>query len=220
MNQQEILRLEAVGFSYPDSPTCFNALSHTINKGDFLLLKGPSGGGKSTMLRLIARFEEPCSGMLYFNGKPAIEYAPQEYRRQVCLVQQTPTLISGTVRENLLLPFSFAANQSVPQPSDSVLREKLQGLLLGGVSLDTAAKTLSVGQKQRLCLVRSMLLEPQVLLMDEPTSALDPESRTIVEEATEELCRQGVTVLWVSHNEFEPNEVSFSVLHVGGGEGV
>lgn len=213
---ESLLRLEAVDFAYPDGATCFSGFNLAVSAGGFLLVRGPSGGGKSTLLRLLARFEVPDSGRIYYKGRPVDAYSPQEYRRKVCLVQQTPNLVSGTVRDNLLLPFSFDANSGLKMPNDVELGWWLDSMLLSSVSLGAAARTLSVGQRQRLCLVRTLLLGPDVLLMDEPTSALDPESRSIVEGAVEKLCEeQGTAVVWVSHNDFAPARVAYDVVTVG-----
>jgi putative ABC transport system ATP-binding protein len=112
---------------------------------------------------------------------------------------------SGTVRENLLLPFSFRANADLATPLDNLLGAQLEKFLLTDVDLQTDAKTLSVGQLQRLCLIRGLLLSPAVVLLDEPASALDETSRRIVEETAEQLCtKDGLTVIMVSHRNFEP----------------
>jgi len=89
---------------------------------------------------------------------------------------------------------------------------------LTDVNLDTNAQTLSVGQLQRLCLIRGLLLHPFVLMLDEPTSGLDEENGRIVEEAAERLCEEaGVTILMVSHRQIQPVKVPFRVLQISNG---
>ena len=94
----------------------------------------------------------------------------------------------------------------------------LNNFLLNDVNLETNAQTLSVGQLQRLCFIRGLLLDPKVLLLDEPASALDEESSRIVEETAERLCVQsGLTVLMVSHRKFNPRRAASIFLQVKNG---
>ena len=94
----------------------------------------------------------------------------------------------------------------------------LNNFFLNDVKLETNAQTLSVGQLQRLCFIRGLLLDPQVLLLDEPASALDEESSRIVEETAERLCvESGLTVLMVSHSKFKPRQAACIFLRVVNG---
>jgi putative ABC transport system ATP-binding protein len=130
----------------------------------------------------------------------------------VCYVQQTPTLIDGTVKDNLLLPFGFKLNRNLEKPSDNLLTNRLAQFHLDGIDFEQPAMDLSVGQKQRVCLLRAMLIGPDVLLLDEPTSALDPESESMVFELTETLNRrEGVSILMVTHEDYRPAKVSSAV---------
>lgn len=182
-------------------------LSHVnlaVRPGDFVMLTGPSGAGKSTLLRLAVRLEEADAGVVRCGGRPVAEIPPAELRRTLGFVQQTPTVGAGTVRDNLMLPFTFAANKGLTPPDDAELAGWLARFRLAGVGLDATAAALSVGQRQRVCIIRTMLLRPAALLMDEPTSALDPESSGVVEALTEELNEDGVTVLMVTHGAYRP----------------
>jgi putative ABC transport system ATP-binding protein len=168
---------------------------------------------------MLCRLEEPTEGRLFYLGKPYEEWPAAALRRKITYLQQTPTVIAGDVRENLLLPFSFKANRELERPGEDRLKSGLEKLLLGGVGLDRAAGTLSVGQKQRLCLLRAMLLEPRVLLLDEPTSALDAESARVVEDAAEEFCAGGENaVVMISHGDFEPKRIQPEALEIREGE--
>jgi len=198
------LTLDRVSFAYPDGPAIFQEASLTFGQGGYYLIKGPSGAGKSTLLRLLCLLEEAQSGTIKYEDQSIDAMAPPELRRKVAYVQQMPTLLPGTVRENLLLPFSFAANKALQPPTDDALNAMLASFLLTGFTLDSPGNKLSVGQSQRVCLIRSLLLEPDVLLLDEPTASLDPESATVVLDKAFELNRAGMTVIMISHSEKTP----------------
>lgn len=189
-----------------------------LNSGRFYLIRGPSGSGKSIFLRLINRLEEPSAGDIFFNDRRLASYSPPLLRRSILYIQQTPTAIDGTVRQNFLLGFTFKNNCDRAAPDDAALKAQMDKFLLRDIRLETNAQILSVGQLQRLCLIRGLLLDPQVLLLDEPASALDEESSRIVEDTAERLCvGSGLTVLMVSHRRFEPQQVKYSLLQIANG---
>lgn len=214
-----MIEFQNVTFSYPDSKPLFQGLSYFFRKGAFYLITGPSGAGKSTLLKLMNRIESPASGEIRFEGTPFSRFYPPELRKKIVTIQQTPIAVSGSVRENLLLPFRFKANLQKKRPDDQTLSGFMNDFILDGVSLDDSADTLSVGQLQRVCLIRGMLLDPQVLLLDEPASALDPESRRIVEEKAQAFIKTGEKmVVMISHHAFTPDKVTPVVLEVKKGE--
>lgn len=198
-----ILSFEQTTFHWPGG-TGLHDVSLQFAEGDFVLITGASGAGKSTLLRLAARLEEPCGGDILLQGRSLGQVDVHELRRTVGFIQQTPVVVEGSVRDNLLLAYGFKANAGLAVPDDTVLRGWLDRFLLSAVSLDSAASALSVGQKQRLCIIRSMLCGPRILLLDEPTSALDAESRHVVEQQMEALNSEGVTLLLVSHSGYAP----------------
>jgi putative ABC transport system ATP-binding protein len=210
------LALHDVTFAFPDAPPILDRASLEVPAGAFLLIRGRSGAGKSTLLRLLCRLEEPQAGVIRFGGNDLAALPPTELRRRVALLQQTPTLVDGSVRANLLLGFSFRANAGRARPDDGRLRAELDRLLLAEVDLGQAARTLSVGQAQRLCLLRSLLLEPEVLLLDEPTSALDADSARVVLDAARDQHRAGKTLLVIWHADAAPAGVTGAVRLAGG----
>jgi UDP-glucose/iron transport system ATP-binding protein len=196
------LECRQVSFAYPKKPAVFDQVSLTFPAGSFNWLRGPSGCGKSTLLRLLCRLLEPSQGQINFNGQPLPSFDPPSFRRQVVYLQQTPVVLDASVHENLLLPFSFKVNQALLPPEENFLSARLEEFLLRGISLLTPATSLSVGQKQRLCLLRAMLVKPSVLLLDEPAAALDKESARVVLEMVQRLNReQGVTIILAAHGE-------------------
>jgi putative ABC transport system ATP-binding protein len=214
-NNTPVIEFSDVTFSYAKGKVLFQELSLKLTGGHFYLVRGPSGSGKSTLLRLINRLEEPSRGHLMFEGRQLTSYSPPLLRRSILYIQQTPTSVEATVRENLLLPFSFKNNRDLKPPDGEELKSRLDKFLLNDINLDTHTLTLSVGQLQRLCFVRGLLLNPKVLLLDEPTSALDEESARIVEETAERLCAEsGLTVLMASHRMFESRFVKHEVIQI------
>jgi putative ABC transport system ATP-binding protein len=205
MGATPLIEFDRVSFGFRPEAPLLDDISVALERGIFYLVTGPSGAGKSTLLRLINRLEEPTSGELRFQGRPLPSYAPPRLRRSILSVQQTPTAIDGSVRDNLLLPFGFAANRDLARPDDEALGRRLAEVRLEGVSLDTHAQTLSVGQLQRLCILRGLLLSPEVMLLDEPTSALDAESREAVLALIARIFREtGLAAVMVSHQDQAP----------------
>jgi putative ABC transport system ATP-binding protein len=213
-----VIEFSNVTFAFSETKTLLQDLSLKLTAESFYLIRGQSGSGKSTFLRLINRLEEPSNGHLLFNGHPLASYSSPLLRRSILYIQQTPTSVDVTVRQNLLIAFSFKNNRDLTPPDDDALRAHLDNFLLNDIRLETNALALSVGQLQRLCFIRGLLLDPKVLLLDEPASALDEESSRIVEETAERLCLEsGLTVLMVSHRKFEPKRVKYNVLQIANG---
>lgn len=173
-------------------------VSLELAPGDIIGLAGPSGVGKSRLLRCMAGLDDPAAGTVTLAGRCPAEIGWPQYRRQVCYVQQQPTLFPGTVEENLRRVFEYdSAQETYDELRSSELLERLH---LPRDILSREATRLSAGEGQRVALVRALLVEPRVLLLDEPTSALD-DMRT---QATEDLLRSFTTkgaVLLVSHDD-------------------
>jgi putative ABC transport system ATP-binding protein len=203
----KLLELRELSFGYDkDGPPVFEHLSLNVGKGEFIIIKGPSGSGKSTLLRLICRLNTPRAGSIMFKGRNVSEITPSELRSKVTYVPQIPQMIDGTIRDNLLLPFTFAQGKQKSAPNDATLKQMLDAFYLQDVKLDQSANKLSVGQKQRLSIMRAILTEPDVLLLDEPTSALDTESAEMVFSIVERLnTKEGKTVLIVTHSDYRPS---------------
>jgi putative ABC transport system ATP-binding protein len=168
-----------------------------VERGGALTLVGPSGSGKSSLLRCLNRLEEPTAGTVRFDGRAITEWDPRELRRRAALVLQTPVLFEGTVRDNLCT----RAAGVVLDVSEGRLRETLGEVGLDAELLDRDATTLSGGEKQRVTIARALVRDPQALLLDEPTSALDPPNAALVVETISRL-RQArrLSIVAVTHS--------------------
>lgn len=165
-----------------------------------LVLIGPSGGGKSTLLRMIAGLETPDSGTVAINGKSVAfdERSLLLHRRNIGVVFQAFNLFPHlTALENLLLPLTVAHGQTKAQAQDAALQILSRFGLEGHANQKPAS--LSGGQKQRIAIARALVTKPQLLLLDEPTSALDPEMTHEVLEMIKELRDQGRELILATH---------------------
>lgn len=157
-----------------------------------VVIAGPSGSGKSSLLRLLNRLDAPSVGSVRFDGVDLEGMDPTQLRRRVAMVFQRPVVFEGTVLDNLR------------EGAADLTRPDALGLLdrvgLGGALLDRPARDLSGGEAQRMALARSLTTSPEVVLFDEPTSSLDPTSAARVEQLAQSLQDAGVAVVWVTHD--------------------
>jgi putative ABC transport system ATP-binding protein len=188
----ELLAFEGVSFAVDADREILHGVSLSVAPAAVTVLAGPSGAGKSTLLRLGNRLELPSAGSVRFRGEDSAVIDPRELRRRVGMVFQKPVPFAGSVRENLKV--------GAPQASDEELIRSLERAGLEGSLLDRVADDLSGGEAQRMCIARTLLTQPEVILMDEPTSALDHENRLGIERLAKELAQEGIGILWVSHD--------------------
>ena len=161
---------------------------------------GPSGGGKSTVVKLLLRFIAPCGGGIYAEGVPIDSLTPAAWRERVAVVPQHPYLFDASALDNLRLARGSAGFDEVVGAAELAgIHEFLRGLPDGyHTPLGERGARLSRGQAQRLAIARAFLKDAAVLILDEPTSALDPDSERILRNSLERLA-DGRTVLLVAH---------------------
>jgi putative ABC transport system ATP-binding protein len=190
-----VLRAEHLGRSVPDKVLVADA-NFDLRKGETLAIVGPSGSGKSSLLRLLNRLDEPTSGTVYLDGVDYRQVAPRDLRRRVGMVMQRPFLFPGTVAENL----RFGPRQRGEELSDARVEELLAGVLLAGFA-GRDVTNLSGGEAQRVSFARTLANSPEVLLLDEPTSALDEEAKREVEGVIRRIgSEQGIPCVLVTHD--------------------
>jgi putative ABC transport system ATP-binding protein len=177
------------------------ALDISVDSGEVVDVVGPSGSGKTTLLRALARLLPAVSGELSLAGTAAESVSPPQWRCDVSLLPQKPSIVPGTIRENLLLPWRLKARADQQAPSDELLLGRLGHLALGDLTLDRSAARLSVGQQARVAMLRVLLTEPKVLLLDEADAALDSDSSAAVTAMTRSFAERGGAVVRVRHRE-------------------
>ncbi len=175
----------------------------TVPDGAVTLIVGPSGSGKSSLLRLCNRLEAPTGGTVHFRGEDLAGLDIRPHRRRVGMLFQYPVPFAGTVRQNLAV--------ADPDLDDDAAGTLLDRVALGPEFLDRPADRLSGGEAQRMCLARTLATSPEVLLCDEATSSLDPEATRRLEQVAVDLRDDGIPVLWVTQ---EPEQIGRIADHV------
>jgi len=209
------LRFDRVSKVYPGGVRAADGVSHTVAAGECVAVVGPSGGGKTTLLRLAAGLEEPTSGEVRLGGRVVTAIPPE--RRGVAMAFQIPALYPHlTARDNLAFGLRY---QSVPAA------EAMQRVSAAAAALDIAGlldrmpHELSGGERQRVALGRCLVRRPAVLLLDEPLAHLDVPLRTAVREAIVRATREwGTTVLWVTHDPAEAAALGGRVVEMREGK--
>jgi len=176
------------------------SISLALEKVHTLVLIGPSGGGKSTLLRIIAGLEYPDSGDLAINGERVLFNEPNllQHRRTIGTVFQAFNLFPHlTALQNITLPLEKVHNHS-PQEAEQIARDLLTRFRLAQHA-DKRSAELSGGQRQRVAIARAVSIKPRLLLFDEPTSALDPEMTADILDLIKELREEGRDFVLVTH---------------------
>lgn len=177
-------------------------------------LFGPSGGGKTTLLRLLNKMISPTEGHIYFHGNPLADLDSVAHRRRVTMLSQNPTVFEGTIGYNLNIGRLF---QGLTPATESELREILETVRLNKPP-DHASGVLSGGEKQRLCLGRILLLDPEVYLLDEPSASLDEETEELmIGMLVDHVKQRGKTMIMVTHSWKMASMYSDSVLEISNG---
>jgi putative ABC transport system ATP-binding protein len=187
--------------------TVIDGVELDIPHGKILALVGPSGAGKTSLLRLLNRLDDPVSGEIFYRARRITQYPVQELRRKVGFVFQAPVMFPGTVRDNLQAARALGGKPG--KDTDKHMAEVMALAELDRALCDREGDRLSGGQKQRVNIARALMTSPDVLLMDEPTSALDPETADKLMETTRRLSReQHLTVVMVTHRLSEARRTS------------
>ena len=219
MSGDVIIRVENVKKYYNDGKVkALDGVSTEIRRGEVVVIIGPSGGGKSTLLRSLNLLEEPTEGKIYFEGEditdPKIDI--DLHRQKMGMVFQHFNLFPHmTILHNMTLAPMRVLKRSKQEAEAKAME------LLTRVGLQDKANNypqqLSGGQKQRVAIVRALCMDPEVMLFDEPTSALDPEMVHEVLDVIRKLAETGMTMVIVTHEMGFAREVASRVVFIDEG---
>ncbi|MFO7625426.1 MAG: ATP-binding cassette domain-containing protein [Anaerolineales bacterium] len=180
---------------------------------DVIAIVGPSGSGKSSLLRLLNRLDEPDGGSVYLEGRDYCSIPPRELRQQIGMVLQQPYLFPGTIADNI----RFGPQQRGDSISDEQIEALLEQVALSGYG-NREVSTLSGGEAQRVSVARTLANSPKILLLDEPTSALDQAAEKEVEQLLVRIFReQSQTCLIVTHDPDQARRMASKVMQMEGG---
>jgi len=196
-----------------DGKRLVDRISLEINCCDVVAIVGPSGSGKSSLLRLLNRLDEPDEGTVYLEGRDYRNIPPRELRQQIGMVLQQPYLFPGTVADNIRF--------GPAQRGETISAEHIE-LLLEQVGLEgyveREVSTLSGGEAQRVSVARTLANSPKILLLDEPTSSLDQAAEQEVERLLVKIFReQSQTCLIITHDPQQAQRIATRVIQIEAG---
>ena len=207
-----IIKVDHMTKSYGDN-VVLEDINTVVNKGDIIAIIGPSGCGKSTFIRTLNLLEKPDSGSVLLDGQDLTDKKVDinKMRQKVGMVFQHFNLFPNlTIKENITLA-PVKTKLMNKQEAEKKADELLERVGLSDKA-DAYPDTLSGGQKQRIAIIRSLAMNPEVILFDEPTSALDPEMVGEVLELMKELAKEGMTMVVVTHEMGFAKEVANRVM--------
>lgn len=209
----------ALGRRHPDGKGfLLRDVSLSIDAGQRVAIVGPSGAGKTLLLRALAMLDPIECGQILWNGEVVAAPAVPRFRSQVVYLHQRPALFDDTVESNLRVPFYLAIHAGKTFDRDWIV-ERLQRLGRGADFLGQQAKALSGGESQLVAVLRAVQLRPEVLLFDEATASLDSGTSEAVEQLAGEWLRAAPNraLVWVSHNREQAHRMTDEIVYMAGG---
>lgn len=193
------IRFENVSFAYKDQDYVLKNLNFTIQPGEKIALVGPTGAGKSTVIRLLCRLYEPTEGQILVSGHDIRSLRQQELRRYIGVILQDGFIFSGDVASNISLGENYSLEEISKAAHITNIDRFIEDLPEGyGTSLRQRGTNLSAGQKQLLAFARVAIRDPQILVMDEATANLDVATEALIQEALDRLL-QDRTAIIIAH---------------------
>lgn len=216
-NQNPILELDNVNFSYNKEKQILKNVSFKINKGDMAAIVGRNGAGKSTISKLVCGFYKPTSGRILFDGNDMVDYTIKERSQKIGFVMQNPNqMISKTMVYD-----EVAFGLKIRGLSDSQIKERVyETLKICGLYgyRNWPISALSFGQKKRVSIASILVLNPDMIILDEPTAGQDFKHYTEIMEFLADLNKKGVTILMVTHDMHLMLEYTNKVIVLSEGE--
>lgn len=190
-----------VHFHYSDDPTpVLSDINLHVEPGETIAFVGKTGAGKTTMIKLLARFHDPTAGQVLVDGYDLTQVTQASLRRQMGIVLQDPFLFSGTARENIRFGRLNATDKEVEEAARAVGADQfIRQLRLGyETPLEEGGAILSVGQRQLISFARALLADPRILILDEATSSVDTQTERLIQTALARLLA-GRTAFVIAH---------------------
>lgn len=200
INRAETITLTNVTFSYGEHKV-LEGLNALFNCGEFVVICGASGSGKSTLVNLLLGYLQPDSGEVRVNGLNLVHISSDKWQRHVSYLPQNPWLQEGDIRDSLRLAKPDATDHDMIQAcvAAGIPMDKNRDLPFGLNTRINGKSGLSTGQRRRIALARSLLLNSDVVIVDEPTATLDKRSEELIVETLRSLAHSGKLVIAVSH---------------------
>lgn len=196
------LQYENVSYSYEDRPPVLRDVSFNLSPGEVMLLTGPSGIGKTTLVNLLPRFLEPFSGTIYLDGTPVRSLPLSHLRRQIAFVSQDVFLFSESITTNIRMGNSSVSDEDIYEAARMANALKFINAMPDKFDTQVGERgaRLSGGQRQRIAIARAIVRDAPILVLDEATSAVDPETEAAVHEALCSLMKNRTTIIIAHHS--------------------
>jgi len=213
------VHFDEVSFHYSDDPTLvLDGINLKVEAGQTVALVGETGAGKTTIVKLLARFHDPTGGQVLVDGFDLREVTQSSLRRQMGIVLQDPFLFNGTVYENILFGRLGASEAEVIAAAKAVDADSFIVNLRNGyqTSVEEGGALLSVGQRQLISFARALLADPRILILDEATSSVDTQTEQVIQRALTRLLK-GRTSFVIAHRLSTITSADRIVVIEGGG---
>ncbi len=194
---REGIRFEGVGFNYEGGPLVLRDVSFEVKAGETVGIVGPSGSGKSTLMKLLCRFYDPSKGRILVDGTDLSDIKLKSFRRQLAVVGQSPVLFRDSILENIRYGRPDANRDEVIRAAR--IANAHEFIMSFPEAYDTNAREqgnrFSGGERQRICIARAIVKDPELLVLDEATSSVDTKNEKLIQEALDRLCRDRTTFI-------------------------
>ena len=200
VNSNSFVSFENVSFTYPNGAEVLHNINFNLQKGKTYAFVGPTGGGKTTTASLISRLYDPTSGIVTLDGKDIRLYKPEERTKKIGFILQEPFLFTGTVRDNILYGNENYQSYTNGKLTEALTKAGLESLIERFDSgLETKVQTsgdgISLGQKQLIAFIRTILRKPELLILDEATANIDTVTEQLLEDILNKLPETSTKVI-------------------------